>query len=229
MIFPKFKRPYVAYILPFALFMGALGLVGLVESFANEDSALWLREPKYWIYPLQTLLCAAALLYFWRDYDFGGWKGLGWAVLAGVVVLVLWISPSLMGAPHRGGGFDPEIFAEDPGLYWGTVVLRFLRLAVIVPFLEEIFWRGFLLRYFICERFYDVPFGTLTMASFSGVVVLFSFVHSFQDIFGALAAGVIYGWLAVKTRSLGACVVAHAVTNLLLGFYVMGTKQWGYW
>jgi uncharacterized protein len=226
---PKFPRPYVAYILPFGLFMGALGLVGLVESFASEDSALWLREPKYWIYPLQTLLCAGAIIYFWRDYDFGGWKNMGLSIGAGILVLLLWISPQLIGAAPRTDGFNPELFAEDPLLYWGTVIMRFLRLAVIVPFLEEIFWRGFLMRYFIREKFYEIPFGTLTFASFSGVVVLFSFVHSFQDIFGALAAGVVFGWVAIKTKSLGACVVAHAVTNLLLGFYVMGTKQWGFW
>lgn len=229
MAFPKFPRPYVAYILPFALFMGALGLVGLVESFGDKDSAFWLREPKYWIYPLQTLICAGALIWFWRDYDFGGWKFTGLAAAAGIGVFFLWISPQLLGTAGRPSGFNPDLFADDPLLYWGTIFFRFARLVVIVPFLEEIFWRGFLMRYFIREKFYEIPFGTLTLASFSGVVVLFSFVHSFQDVFGALSAGVVYGWLAVRTRSLGACVVAHAVTNLLLGIYVMNTKQWGFW
>lgn len=229
MALPHFPRPYVAYILPFALFMGGLGLVGLVESFSSEDSPLWLTDPKYWIYPLQTLICAAAILYFWRDYDFGRWKNAGLATLAGLLVFLLWISPQLLGSTGRTDGFNPEIFIDDPLLYWVTVLFRFARLAIIVPFLEEIFWRGFLMRYFIKEKFFEIPFGTLTFASFSGVVVLFSFVHSFQDIFGALAAGLVYGWLAVRTRSLGACVVAHAVTNLALGLYVMATKQWGFW
>jgi CAAX prenyl protease-like protein len=61
------------------------------------------------------------------------------------------------------------------------------------------------------------------------VVILFAFVHSFEDFFGAIVAGVIYNLVALTTRSLGACVVAHAVTNLLLGIYVLQTKQWGFW
>jgi uncharacterized protein len=104
-----------------------------------------------------------------------------------------------------------------------------IRLAVIVPLLEEIFWRGFLMRYFVNEKWQTVPFGTPNLAAFSGVVILFAFVHDFEDFFGAIVAGVIFGAVAIGTRSLGACVLAHAVTNLLLGIYVLQTRQWGFW
>ena len=36
-------------------------------------------------------------------------------------------------------------------------------------------------------------------------------------------------WLLVRTKSLGACIVAHAVTNLLLGIYVLWAKDWYFW
>jgi CAAX prenyl protease-like protein len=226
----RFSRPVLAYVLPFAAFMVALFLVGVVEFFAHEDSSFWLKEPKYWIYPLQTALCAGILIYFWREYDFRWAQGLGTAVLWGLILFFLWVSPQMFfGAPLRGNGFNPDVFEGDPALYYATLFARFARLVVIVPLLEEIFWRGFLMRYFINNKFLTVPFGTPNLAAFSGVVILFVFVHDFEDFFGAMAAGVIFNAVAIKTRSLGACVICHAVTNLLLGVYVVATKQWGFW
>lgn len=226
----KFSRPVLAYTLPFAVFMLGLAAVGMVESFADDDSAFWLKEPKYWIYPLQTLLCAGVLIWYWKDYDFQWTRGLGTAVLWGVILFFLWVSPQMfLGAPPRGDGFNPDVFAEDPALYYLTLFARFTRLVIIVSLLEEIFWRGFLMRYFINNKFLEVPFGTPNLAAFSGVVILFVFVHDFVDFFGAMAAGVIFNMVAIKTRSLGACVICHAVTNLLLGIYVVSTKQWGFW
>ena len=61
------------------------------------------------------------------------------------------------------------------------------------------------------------------------MVVLFTFVHDFVDFFGAICAGVIFNVVALRTKSLGACVLCHAVTNALLGAYILYTKQWGFW
>ena len=33
-------------------------------------------------------------------------------------------------------------------------------------------------------------------------------------------------WLMIRTRSIGDCILAHAVTNLLLGIYVISTGNW---
>ena len=37
------------------------------------------------------------------------------------------------------------------------------------------------------------------------------------------------GALLVYTKSLGACIIAHAVTNLLLALYVLKTHDWAFW
>jgi hypothetical protein len=50
-----------------------------------------------------------------------------------------------------------------------------------------------------------------------------------QDFWTAIITSILYNLLAVLTRSLGACVLAHAVTNLLLGIYIFKTQQWGFW
>ena len=225
------SRALWAYVLPFAVFMGGLALISLVQSFAPAENApLWLAEPKYWIFPLQTVLCSALLVWFWKTYEWGAKWHVITAVLTGLVVLALWISPQwLFGAEQRTDGFNPGLFAGSAALYWGTLILRFIRLVVIVPLLEEIFWRGFLLRYLIKEDFTKVSFGTFSWFSFGVVTVMFGLAHFGPDFIPALLTGAIYNLLAVKTRSLACCVLAHAVTNLGLGLYIMQTGQWGFW
>lgn len=220
-----------AYVLPFAVFMGGLALISAVQSFAPEENGpLWLADPKYWVFPLQTVLCGGLLLWFWKSYAWGAkWHAIT-AVVTGLIVLALWISPQwLFEAEPRLQGFDPEIFAASAGIYWGSLLLRFLRLVIVVPLLEEIFWRGFLLRYLIKEDFTKVSFGSFTWLSFGAVTVMFGLAHFGPDVVPALLTGAIYNLLAIRTRSLACCVIAHAVTNLGLGLYIMQTGQWGFW
>lgn len=208
--------------------MAGLMLVSLVKD--SHADTLWLRSPEYWIYPLQTALCAAALIFYWRQYDFGKRGGSVLALAAGVVVLGLWIAPqAALGAGSRVDGFDPSVFGEGSALYWMTVMARFARLVIIVPLVEEIFWRGFLMRYLIREDFTALPVGAFQWKSFSAVALCFMLVHSMADWPAALLCGIIYSFVAVRTGSLGACVLAHAVTNLGLGVYIMTTRQWGFW
>lgn len=220
----------IAYVTPFALFMLGLAAVSAVQGLAAPDGPKFLAAPAYWIYPLQTILCAAALLWLWRRYEFGSARPTPIAVGLGLVVFLLWVSPQLFfGQPARTDGFNPTVFADQPGLYWGTVAARFLRLVIVVPLVEEIFWRGFLQRYLVDEKFTSVPFGKYSHLSFWGVAVAFTLVHSPADWPAAFLTGVIYGAIAVKTKSLLACVIAHATTNLALGIYIMATRQWGFW
>jgi CAAX prenyl protease-like protein len=135
----------------------------------------------------------------------------------------------MLGTAPRTEGFDPTVFAGSPVLYWLTVTARFARLVIIVPLLEEIFWRGFLLRYLIREDFSKVPLGAYSHLSFFGVAGLFMLVHQTPDWPAAFVTGLIFNGLLVRTKSLGTCVAAHAITNLGLGIYIMATRQWGFW
>ncbi len=107
--------------------------------------------------------------------------------------------------------------------------MRFLRLVIVVPLLEEIFWRAFLLRYLINEQFDTVPFGTYGLAANALVALGFMFEHAWPDWPAALATGLLYNAVAFRTRSLSSCVLAHALTNALLGAFIVLTHQWGFW
>ncbi|CAN5148153.1 CAAX prenyl protease-related protein [soil metagenome] len=216
-----------AYTVPMAAFLGFLAVVVLLK---GRGDAFWLQAPEYWIYPLQTLVCAALLWWFWRRYEFHRFTGVVLTLAVAVLVFVLWISPqAFFGFEARTEGFNPDTFATQPGLYWSTVLMRFFRLVIIVPIVEEVFWRGFLLRYFINDNFEEVPFGTFTWMSFGVVVVGFTLVHNSADWPAAAITGVLYNLVAYRTKSLTSCIIAHALTNLLLGLWIMWTGQWGFW
>lgn len=223
-------NPSLAHTAPFAVFMLLLGAAQGIGAAFTHSGSLLLAEPKYWVFPVQTIVCAAMLAWFWSSYSFRKPENLGLTLSIAVLVLALWISPQeIFGRPRRETGFDPTIFAGNRALFTGTIALRFARLVIVVPLVEEIFWRGFLLRYVIREDFEKVPLGTFSWASFGAVTACFGLAHWGPDFIPALATGALYNFLICRTRSLSSCVLAHAATNLGLGIYIMATRQWGFW
>jgi CAAX prenyl protease-like protein len=224
---PTDRRKLVAFTLPMAVFLALMAVAGAVR---KPGGGLWLASPEYWIYPAQSLICGALLIWFWREYELRAPRKTLLAISVGLVVFALWIAPQqLFHFPPRLAGFDPEVFAGQPALYWSTILFRFLRLVIVVPLVEEIFWRGFLLRYLINEKFTAIPIGSFSWLSFAVVTFGFGLAHSPADWIAALLTGALYNLVAYRTRSLTSCVVAHAVTNLLLGIWIMATRQWGFW
>ena len=240
--------PTAAHVLPLALFMAMNMLPGLFR-VQNSELPWHVRAPEHWVYPLQTVLCAVVLFLFRKHYTFKPWRGLGLAVVLGMVGIAVWIAPALLhehwvqsgaesaswwkwlGLAERTKGFDPMI-AKDSALWFSVVVgFRFARMVLVVPFVEELCWRGFLMRFLLAEdgRFEKVPFGTHAWKAFWIVTIAVTVAHNTEDCLGAFVWGSLVYFLAVRSKSLGACVFMHAVGNLALGLYVMKTQQWGFW
>jgi CAAX prenyl protease-like protein len=112
---------------------------------------------------------------------------------------------------------------------WGYVflVIRFLGLAMIVPILEEFFLRGFLMRFVISDRWWEVPFGTVTTTSLVVGTLVPVLYH--PEKLAALVWFSLVSWLMVRTKNIWDCVAAHSVTNLLLGIYVVTSGAWHLW
>ncbi len=238
----------VAHVAPLFCFVLLSFLVG---AFKVENSALpWYQSaPQHWGYPLQIVVIGLLLIYFRREYVLRPWRGFDLAAVCAVVGIAIWIAPgvayermyvqgadppgwwSWLGIVARREGFDPTIFGTGSWGYWLTIVLRFARSVVIVPLVEELFWRGFLMRYVQGgeKPFTSVAFGTHTWLAFWITTVAVTLIHEPEDYLAAFVWGALVYFVAVRTRSLGACVVMHGVGNLLLGMHVLNTQMWGYW
>ena len=201
------------------------------------DAARWLRPgtafaqaPEHWIYPAQTLLCGALLAVFWRQYPLRRPARVVFTIAIALLIFVLWIAPQVFfHAAARREGFDPTFFEKNRPLFFAVLAMRFARLVIVVPLIEEIFWRGFLLRFFIAEDFENVRLGAYSHFSFAAVTLGFMLEHQRADWPAALLAGALFNAIAYHTKNLTSCVLAHAVTNALLGVYIVQTRQWGFW
>jgi CAAX prenyl protease-like protein len=154
----------------------------------------------------------------------------------GIAVFLVWIAPDLLIPGYRHFWlFDNALtgkaatsLSKSSTLNGPVLALRMFRAVVIVPIVEELFWRAWLMRWLIDNDFQKVPLGKYTAQSFWLVAVLFASEHgSYWDV--GLAAGIIYNWWMVRTRSLGDLILAHAVTNFVLSAYVIAAGKWEYW
>jgi CAAX prenyl protease-like protein len=157
-------------------------------------------------------------------------------VALGVAVFLIWVGPDVLWPAYRQSWLFNNGLVGSPksSLPPGTrvnvafILFRVLASVVNVPLLEELFWRGWLMRWLIAKDFQKVPLGTYTAQSFWLVAVLFAAEHgSYWDV--GLITGIIYNWWMIRTRSLSACMLAHAVTNACLAAYVLTRDQWQYW
>ncbi len=216
------RADWFAYVAPFTLFM----ILTYAGSSLPGSAALW--------YAIKTLLVGATLIAFRGRYpelrmrfDPVNWI-LG--VVAGLVVLVVWVAPEQILKPlmfTTPKGFHPYLYAEAGLPVMMVIGVRILGASLVVPVMEELFWRSFLMRYLIQSDFRNVALGTFRMVPFLIVAVAFGFEHH-RWLVGILA-GLIYGGLLVWRRDLFTVVLAHGVTNLGLGIYVLLTEQWGFW
>lgn len=220
----------VAYAAPFLIFFAFLLLEAAVKKVGEGYSHWALAQPRYWVFPLQAAVCAAHLWTLRRRVQFRPIVGFGFATLIALLALAVWISPQVIfKAAPRNDGFDPYFFGSSGWAFWGTLIARLFRMVVVVPFVEEIFWRGFLLRFLVREDFSSVPFGTFTWRSFLISIAGFCAVHAPSDWPAAIVTGALFNLVAYRTRSLAACIFTHAVTNLVLAIYILRTGQWGFW
>jgi uncharacterized protein len=161
-----------------------------------------------------------------------------WASVAlGILVFIVWIAPDQLFPGYRSlslfqNNIVGRVESSVPPAARGDLVvlaLRAFRGIVVVPIVEELFFRGWLPRWI--DRFDDfrsIQVGTFTTLSFWATAGLFAVEHgSYWEV--GLAAGLLYNWWIRRSKSLADVTLAHAVTNACLAIWVMATGQWQYW
>lgn len=198
------------------------------------------------LYHLAIVLHIAAACWvawlFRRHYPpLGRWH-LAPAVIVGLAAAALWVvgqhllngvivAGRDLGAPLWGQAAvsDPHQQFGDAAAYWGHVVLRITRAVTIVPVVEELFWRGFILRAFVSWDRYDrVPWGRFTWFAFLGSSLLSTLQHP-ANWGVSIACWMLYNALFYCTKSLRCMMLTHAVTNLALYIYVVAYSDWQFW
>ncbi len=218
------QNPAIPYVAPFLTFIALLAI---------QKSISFLGE---WEYAVRVAIVAAVIFAVSRRVLDFKVRHLLPSLAIGVGVFALWIAPDTLFPGWRQHWlFTNSIMGEvkvslnDAQLSSPVLLLfRTLSAALLVPILEELFWRGWLMRWLIKSDFEQVPLGTYETQSFWIVAALFALEHGpFWEV--GLLTGIIYNAWMVRTKSLGDLIFVHGVTNLVLSVYVMVTKQWQFW
>ncbi|MCA9480801.1 MAG: CAAX prenyl protease-related protein [Nitrospira sp.] len=210
-------------ILPFAVYMGFIGISSLIPAESSVEILL---------YPIKTLAVSGLILYFWSTYEelrrpvFSDFQEGTLALGVGILVYIFWVRMDWDWAIQgEMVGYNPFQEGEELGLLFATI--RIFGAAVVVPIMEELFWRSFLIRWIINKNFEKISVGTFSISSFGITAILFGLEH--QLWLAGVMAGIVYNGLLYKTGRLWPCVVAHATTNLILGIHVLLTGEWHWW
>jgi CAAX prenyl protease-like protein len=208
------KSPVLPFVAPFFVFAVFL----FIES--------WWPDQHYLLYVPKTLCVGAVILFFWRSLPSLVPKSPVMSVLVGIVGVVLWVGldPWLVHYDQPLVGRNPfELYPASEA--WALFAVRLFGISVVVPILEELFWRGFLMRWLIKEDFTSVPLGTYTPVSFFVTTAFFAAEHGPEWPLGAIV-GLLYGGWFLRTKSLGSVMLAHGVTNFLLAIYCLVANDW---
>jgi uncharacterized protein len=219
-------RTVLSRLLPFAAYIVLLALDDTLASALQ-----WLHLNPKFSYVIRISAVIALLLYFWRDYIELTTKPNAsdylYASIAGAIVFIIWIFPY----PAWLGGGDISTFnpyaGESPfaAMWWASV--RLMGAAMVVPLMEELFWRSYVMRWFDKTDFLTVSPERISGYAYVGSACLFALEHHLW--LAGLFAGLVYGELYKTYKNLWVPIAAHAVTNALLGFWVLSTSQWSYW
>ena len=222
---PSTRRDDLAYIAPMAAF--------LLLTWAGGH---W---PGFFVasYVIKTFLTGALLIWFWRTYTRVSWQWSLLAIVLGIVGLVQWVGvEELLGGakpiypkiPGSTDPFQPFEYFTTPAKAWAFIIIRWAGATLVVPFMEELFWRDYLWRTVAAPNDFKLAkVGEWDLQAFIVVTLFFTSVH--PQWITALIWGASIGGLLVWKRSLGACIIMHGVTNFLLGVYTLWTGKWYYW
>jgi len=184
-------------------------------------------------YVLKTMVVALLVVAFYRRYTRICWNGAWLGVMVGVLVVVQWVGmEKLLGNYPKMSQpevFDPFQHFASPWTCWTFIIIRWAGASLLVPVMEETFWRDYLWRTIAAPNDFQLAkVGEWDLKAFIIVAIAFGAGVHFEWI-TAIVCGLIYGGLLLYTRSLGACIIAHGVTNFLLGAYVLIWRDWKFW
>ncbi len=243
------RNPWVPFVIPMVVYMLANSLEPRPPGTDDDGGGPLGLSISFDYYPLfyagkiaVTLIAIALVWPGFREFRF---RVSPLSVIVGIVGAVVWIGlcqpPVLDGMGSllstvglssfaesgERSGFNPlEHWADAPAVAYGFLALRFFGMVAVVAWIEEFFWRAFLLRFLQGTNWWTIEFGTYQLGPMAATTIVFALAHPLTEFPAAVAWFAIVTWLMLKTRNIYDCIIAHAITNLLLGIYVVATGAW---
>ncbi len=207
-------NPAFIRIAPFALFMVFIAL-----------------PQGAWLAVLRGVAVGAVLALFWRGYvELRAAKvpAREWAraLAVGLAVFFAWIHLDQGWMAFEGGpGFNPS--RGDGTIDWTLAGLRLFGLMLVVPVMEELFWRSFLMRWIDQRDFLALDPKRASWRAFVISSALFASEHSLW--LAGLLAGLGYSWVYMRSGNLWMPILSHTITNGTLGIWILATGNWRFW
>ena len=224
------EHPAFPRALPFAVYMAFIALMPVISYLLQLISPTTPLDERL-IYPIKVACVALLLTFLWKRFkellNFNlQLRDVLLSVSVGVAVFILWINldqewMKIGDSP----GFNPRDTAGN--INWYLAIPRLMGATLVVPIMEELFWRSFLARWIERPDFLNVTPAQIGLRALLLSSVLFGVEHTLG--LAGLIAGLAYGALYILRGKLWAPVLAHATTNGLLGLWVLQSQQWDFW
>jgi CAAX prenyl protease-like protein len=229
MLLSRIKNsPMLVRVVPFAVFL----VLTFGQNYFGETG-------RYWFYLAKTVV-GAWMIWVVRPFIPEMRWQISWeAIVVGVAVFVMWIGlgdflrwlridPSFSELKLSGKSWDPMgTFGSGSALAWLFIGVRILGATLVVPPLEEVFFRSFLYRFIAKTDFQSVPLGQFILMPFVVTAAIFGFEH--REWLAGVLCGFAYQGLVIWKKRLGDAITAHALTNGLLGLWVIWKGAWQFW
>lgn len=230
------RRAIIAHVAPYVAWIALLQFLDIPQIPAAVG------------YAVRSVLCLGAFVYLkpWKWYSAPRLRNVPLAILVGLVVFAVWVGPETewfkanlhdiaityeKWCVRPFGEMRPDLPEAPPyapgHCGWALALFRIGGSAFVIAVIEEFFFRGFLYRWTIDNLFTKVDAGRIDIRMFLIVALIFAFEHN--EWLAGLFCGIAYGWLYVQTRDIWAAALAHVVTNLVLGIYIIKTGAYQFW
>lgn len=219
----------LARVLPFSIYMSFIAILEMLKLSGIHISS----QELCLIYPVKIVLVVISLVVFRKFYTEIVWSQLLYlrhtllSIIVGTVVIILWINLAV--PPFISGKLSPyahNVFLDER-INILLLLIRASGAVLVVPVMEELFWRSFLCRYLVNSDFMSVRQGKFTPFTFISTVILFGLEH--QLWLAGMIAGIAYNYIYYKTSSLAQCILSHALSNMLLALFVVYGDNWKFW
>jgi uncharacterized protein len=213
------KSPINARIFPFLIFLA----LTVCQGRFGAASA-------YWFYFAKTIVGAWLILEMRPFVSEMRWA-ISWeAIVVGVGIFAVWVGldqfyPKFSSAGATGN--PNEVFGQNSALAWFFIAVHILGMTFVVPPFEEVFYRSFLYRCIAKQNFLSVPLNQFLPFPFFATAIVFGFSHN--EWLAGILCGAAFQWLVIRKNRLGDAMTAHAITNFLLGVWIVWRGAWNFW